>query len=288
MAWKLRKLAAEEFPPQLREIPQPPEELWISGVLPSSETALLTVVGSRKYSSYGKEVCQELISGLRGHDIAIISGLALGTDTNAHETAIETGLMTIAVPGSGLDSSVLYPRSNVNLAKRILEAGGALLSEFEPTFRATQYSFPKRNRIMAGLARATLLIEATERSGTLITARLASDYNRDVLVVPGSIFSEQSRGTHQFLKLGATPVTSSGDILLALGFEPSEAENKREIDLSLLSKEERCVMELLSEPLSRDILIGQLGISVVDGNILLMKMQISGLVIETPFGIRRA
>lgn len=282
----LRKLDPGDFPPSLLEIPEPPKELWISGEFPSPETVLLTVVGSRKYTSYGKEACEEIISGLRGYDIAIVSGLALGIDTIAHEAAVAAGLPTIAVPGSGLDPNVLYPRSNLQLAWRILESGGALLSEFAPDFRATDWSFPQRNRIMAGLAKATLLIEAGERSGTLITARLAADYNRDVLVVPGSIFSPASRGTHQFLKLGATPVTSSEDVLRALGFEP-EAVVPQEIDLSTLSERERAVMEFLTEPQNRDHIIEALEISTSDANILLMKMEIAGLIVETPEGLRR-
>lgn len=285
--WKLEKLAPSEFPSQLLEIPQPPKELWIAGTLPSLETVLLTVVGSRKYTSYGKEACEEIISGLRGYDIAIVSGLALGIDTIAHESAMAAGLPTIAVPGSGLDPSVLHPRSNLQLARRILESGGALISEFAPDFRPTLWAFPQRNRIMAGLAKATLLIEAGERSGTLITARLASDYNRDLLVVPGSIFSSASKGTHQFLKLGATPVTSSDDVLRALGFAPGETP-PQEVDLSLLPEAEHAVMELLSEPRDRDALITELKISASDANILLMKMEIAGLIVETLEGIRRA
>ena len=283
--WKLEKL--ETIPAPLLEIPQPPKELWVAGTLPSPETVLLTVVGSRKYTSYGKEACEELIAGLSGYDIAIVSGLALGIDTIAHEAAMHTGLKTIAVPGSGLDPAVLYPRTNVQLAGRILDAGGALLSEFAPDFRATDWSFPQRNRIMAGLAQATLLIEAGAKSGTLITARLATDYNREVLVVPGSIFSPASYGTHQFLKLGATPVTSSEDVLHALGFTPQEPEQQT-FDFSLLPEAERAVMEYLTEPQNRDHLIEVLEISASDANILLMKMEIAGLIVETPAGLRRA
>ena len=276
----------EEFTQKLLEIPQPPKKLWIAGELPSPETVLLTVVGSRKYTSYGKETCEGIIGGLRGYDIAVVSGLALGIDTIAHESAMRARLRTISVPGSGLDPSVLYPRSNLQLARRILEAGGALLSEFAPDFHATDWSFPQRNRIMAGLAKATLLIEAGEKSGTLITARLAADYNREVLVVPGSIFSPASRGTHQFLKLGATPITSSEDVLRALGFAPEEVPSQ-EIDLSGLPERERAVMEFLSEPRDRDQIIEAIEISASDANILLMKMEIAGLIAETPEGIRR-
>lgn len=287
--WDIRKVRESEFPPLLREIPKPPETLWVAGELPPPETVLLTVVGSRKFTAYGKEVCDELISGLHGYDIAIVSGLAIGTDTNAHRAALRAGLRTIAVPGSGLAPSVIYPRTNFHLAEEILEAGGALLSEFEPTMSAAEWTFPRRNRIMAGLSRATLLIEASEKSGTLITARLASDYNRDVLVVPGSIFSDASRGTHQFLKLGATPVTSSGDILEALGFSVDMRQGAEiASDLSSLSLDERRVIEFLVTPRGRDEIVAMLEMNTNDANVLLMKMEIAGLIVAGPAGIRRA
>jgi DNA processing protein len=287
MTFELRKLSTEEIPPQLLEIPQPPKELWLRGMLPPPDTALLTVVGARKYSSYGKDVCEQLIAGLRGAPVAIISGLALGIDAIAHEAALRAELPTIAVPGSGLDHSVLYPRSNVGLAERIVEHGGALLSEFAPDFRATQWSFPQRNRIMAGLAKATLIIEAEQKSGTLITARMATDYNRDVFTVPGSIFSPNSAGPNMLLKLGATPITSSADILEALGLN-TETAIQESIDFSSLSPEEARVMELLITPLPREALITRLQCSASEANILFMKMEIAGLIRETNEGMTRA
>lgn len=291
MTYAVQKLSPSAFPPLLREIPEPPEELWVAGTLPDPSAYIyLTVVGSRKHTSYGREVCASLIAGLSNYPVAIVSGLALGIDGIAHEAAMKAGLPTVAVPGSGLSPSVLYPRSHFGLAERIIDAGGALLSEYPPDFRATQWSFPKRNRIMAGMAQATLLIEAGEKSGTLITARLASDYNRELLVVPGSIFSEQSRGTHQFLKLGATPVTESADILAALHLE-IQRENKEDtpemLDLALFTPEERAVMEVLTEPLPREVLVARLNIGASRTNILLMKMELAGLIVDSPDGMRR-
>ena len=201
MGYNIRKLSEDEFPPRLLEIPEPPEHLWLAGAPLSQETVHLAVVGSRKYSAYGKEACETIIAGLSGYDITIVSGLAIGIDTIAHESALSAGLRTIAVPGSGLDVKILYPRQNVRLAERILNEGGTLLSEFEPGFKATPYSFPMRNRIMAGLAQATLVVEAGEKSGTLITARLATDYNRDVLAIPGSMFSQMQREQTSLLHL---------------------------------------------------------------------------------------
>ena len=284
----LRKLTPEEFPPQLLEIPQPPKDLWLQGALPPPETVLLAVVGARKHSPYGREACEMLIEGLRGYDIAIVSGLALGIDSIAHEAAMKAGLPTIAVPGSGLDPKVLYPRSHVRLAERILQNGGALLSEFPPETPAATWTFPQRNRIMAGLARATLIIEAEEKSGTLITARLATDYNRDVFAVPGSIFSSLSKGPNKLIELGATPIRSTEDILQALGFSIDEEDTQGTFDFSGLSEIEQKVMEALTSPKHRDLLIEELALETSAGNILFMKMEIAGLIKETREGLRRA
>ena len=195
-------ISKEKIPALLKEIPKPPKKLYVRGTLPSLELKWLAVVGSRACSTYGRQVVRHLISALTGYPIVIVSGLAYGIDAEAHKAALDAGLLTVAIPGSGVDDRVLYPRAHVNLAKEILKAGGALVSEFEPLQKAADYTFPQRNRIMAGISHATLVIEAKEKSGSLITARLATDYNRELLVVPGSIFSEESKGTHQFLKLG--------------------------------------------------------------------------------------
>lgn len=219
MAFPIRTIGQNEFPYLLNEIPDPPNTLTVRGALPAPELKLLAVVGSRSHTPYGTEVVEHLVRGLKGYPVGIVSGLALGIDSLAHKAALDADLYTLAVPGGGLDDSVIYPRAHLPLAHQILEAGGGLLSEYEADFKAQKWSFTKRNRIVTGMSHATLLIEAAERSGTLVSARLASEYDRDVLVVPGSIFSEQSLGVHQFLKLGATPVTTPEDILIALGIE---------------------------------------------------------------------
>lgn len=288
MGYQIRKLADSEFPSRLAEIPEPPEELWLAGTLPSPGTVLLTVVGARKYTSYGREACEMLIAGLAGYDIAIVSGLALGVDGIAHESAMRARLQTIAVPGSGLDPKVLYPRAHHQLAERILNAGGALLSEFPPITPPAPWTFPKRNRIMAGMAQATLLIEAQARSGTLITARLATDYNRDLLAVPGSIFSPLSYGTNQFIALGATPVSSSIDVLRVLGFNTDQVVKTKSFDPSLFEGAEREILELLEQPTPRELIFEQLDMSASKANVILMKLEIAGHITETPEGIRRA
>ncbi|MBX4210778.1 DNA-processing protein DprA, partial [Candidatus Parcubacteria bacterium] len=218
----------DDFPSRLREIPQTPKKLYIEGTVPNWEHKFLCVVGARAYTPYGKSVTEKIVGGLRGYPIIIVSGLALGIDAVAHKAALDSGLTTVAVPGSGLSPQVLYPSSNRELAKKIVSSGGALVSEFEHEFRATSWAFPQRNRIMAGLSHAVLVIEAEAKSGTLITSRLATDYNRDVLTVPGSILSKNSEGPHLLIKLGATPITSADDVLAALGFEKTAQVNSRD------------------------------------------------------------
>lgn len=261
----------------LLEIPEPPTHVYVRGNLAPRGTKCLAVVGSRNYTNYGKQVVEHLISGLRGYPISIVSGLALGIDALSHKAALEAGLHTLAVPGSGIDDSVIYPRQNRGLARAILESGGGMLSEFEPTFIATPYSFPKRNRIMVGLSDAVLLIEASEKSGTLITARLAADYNRELLTVPGNIFSENSFGTHQFLKLGATPVTCAEDILNALNITP---ETKQISFAENLSPEEIQILTLLTEPKDHDTLIRLSTQNSEQTLALLMRMELAGHIKE--------
>jgi DNA processing protein len=277
MSFPIQQLPTHEFPQRLLEIPQPPKELFYRGTLPSKNLKLLTVVGSRKYTTYGKQVVDELIAGLAGYPIGIVSGLALGIDSLAHEAALRAGLYTLAVPGSGVDDSVLYPAAHKQLAHRILEADGGLMNEFAPTFKATKWSFPQRNRLVAGISHAVLLIEAGEKSGTLITARMTADYNRELLVVPGSIFSSNSKGVHQFLKLGATPVTNSADILEVLNLATTEsAQTQSQPALPTLSPDEQLVLQYLHEPIHRDELVRQLNIPISEASQLLMMMELTG------------
>ncbi|NCN52200.1 DNA-protecting protein DprA [Candidatus Parcubacteria bacterium] len=277
MDFPISKLAPEDvdFPPLLREIPEVPKCVYVRGELPPRGAKLLAVVGSRNYTDYGRRSIETLIAGLRGYNVGIVSGLALGIDGIAHEAALDAGLYTLAVPGSGLNDEVIYPRRHKLLAKRILESGGGLLSEYEPDFRATVWSFPRRNRVMAGLTHATLVVEASEKSGTLITSRLATDYNRDVLTIPGSIFSENSRGPHMLIRLGATPVTCAEDILEALHLEVGSAAAKPP---RTMSTDEEKVFSLLASPADRDSVIRALGLDASTANILLMQMEIDGII----------
>ncbi|MFA6256880.1 MAG: DNA-processing protein DprA [Candidatus Paceibacterota bacterium] len=276
---EIKKLPKAEFPKALLEIPEPPENLWVLGEMPLENLVYLCVVGSRKFTSYGKEACEKIVAGLKGYPIVIVSGLAMGIDAIAHTKALEVGLKTLVFPGSGLSEGAMYPKTNVKLAREILQKGGCLISEFEPDFKATLWGFAKRNRLMAGISKAVLIIEAEERSGTLITARLTTEYNRDLLAVPGSIFSPNSKGTNRLLRQGATPITSSEEVLDALGFELPKEERQKKLFLDL-SPEEKIVTELLREPMPRDDLIRAMKMPTPKANALLSAMEIRELLIE--------
>ena len=283
--YEIKTLLPVEFPKALLEIPQPPEKLFVVGELPDpADYYYLSIVGSRKYTSYGREACERIIKGLAGYPICIVSGLALGIDGIAHRAALDTGLRTVAVPGSGLDSSIIYPRTHLGLAKEIVENGGALLSEYEPDFRATPWSFPQRNRIMAGLSQGVLIIEAEEKSGTLITARMALDYNRNVFTVPGPIFSATSKGTNNLLRQGATPITSAKDLLEEIGFVEQTFGS---LDLTLYTPEEQAVLILLDEPLAREDILASLDTPPSQTLSILTVLEIKGIIQERMGKIER-
>ncbi len=279
----IQKLLPKNFPAGLTEIPQSPTELYIIGKLPDpTQFYYLAVVGSRKYTAYGREATERIIAGLAGYPICIVSGLAMGIDGIAHRSAIDAGLPTVAVPGSGLDQSVIYPRVHANLAREILENGGALLSEYEPMLRAAPWTFPQRNRIMAGLCQGVLIIEAEEKSGTLITARLALDYNRNVFTVPGSIFSATSKGTNKLIKQGATPITSADDLLIEIGLKelPQFDAERRSLDLTLYTADEQAILILLDEPLSREDILATVELTPAKSLSTLIILEIKGVIRE--------
>ncbi|MGE5540759.1 MAG: DNA-processing protein DprA [Bacillota bacterium] len=272
-----RTLARDEFPPSLLEIPQPPEKLWLRGTLPPEGHKRLAVVGSRALSTYGREVCTKLVAGLAGYPISIISGLALGGDAAAHRAALTAGLHTVGVLGSGVSDKAISPRSNLGLAHDILSAGGALLSEHEPDYLPQPYDFPARNRIVVGLADAVLMIEAGEKSGTLITARLSSEYNRELLVVPHRIGDPHGYGAHLFLRLGATLVTEPLHILEALRILPQEPGTP---SAPHLEGNEHTLYELLIEPRSREELIQHSRLTSGDVLTALVTLELKGLAKE--------
>ncbi len=264
--------------PSLAEIPQKPKQLYLRGTLEYiKHKKVVAIVGSRACTSYGINVCKNLIDGLRGYNVVIVSGLAMGIDAAAHKAAIEAGLTTLAFPGSGLDWKNLYPAINKGLAKEILSHGGALISEYEAETKGAPWTFPQRNRIVAGISDIIIVIEAQEKSGALITARLGTEYNKIIGAVPGGIFSDSSKGANWLLRLGATPITSSSDILQELGLE------KKDIPVSslLINEQEGKILEALTEPKNKDTLIEELGLDPAEANIVFSTLEIKGLIRET-------
>jgi DNA processing protein len=275
-------LKPESYPEQLLHIPKPPKQLYLRGEMPPKDMKLLCIIGSRKNTDYGRHVCKDLVASLKGKNVGIVSGLALGIDAIAHQSALDNKLYTLALPGSGINEKVLHPQTNVLLSRKIIESGGGIVSEFEPDFKATQYSFPMRNRIMAGISHAVLIIEAERKSGTLITSRLATDYNRDVLTIPGSIYSTHSEGPNMLIRIGATPITCAEDLHEALGFEQNQTLNFIEQDLSDCTEQEKNILKIISEhqEISKDDLITETGIATSEIIMCLALLELKGYIRE--------
>ncbi len=274
----------QDYPPLLKEIPDAPALLYMRGTLPVGRPSL-AVVGTRKASHYGVEVARRLTAELVSRGFAIVSGLALGIDSIAHQTTLDQRGTTVAVLGSGLDQ--IYPRTNYGLSEAIVKSGGTLLSEFPLGMYAQKHHFPIRNRIIAGLSLGTLVIEGGMDSGSLITAKAALEYNREVFAVPGDIFRAASEGANQLIKMGARPVTSADDVVEALNLgsykPPAQVDNISHIidnqSHPSLSDEESVILNLITrEPRHIDELVkvSKLQTSVV--NSTLMTLEVQGFV----------
>lgn len=244
------------YPPLLREIIDPPLALHVRGDLSLAERPSVSVVGSRRATPYGLNVAKRLAQDLVSAGVVIVSGLARGIDAAAHEAALDCGGTTIAVLGTGID--VVYPRSHKRLFRRI-ESEGLILTEFPPETPPLAENFPIRNRVISGLSSGTLIVEATTRSGSLITARMAAEQGREVFAVPGSIFSDRSEGTHRLIQYGAKLVHDGDDVLDELpgnlkirrDQSPAEPESPLREVLHVLSREEAMHVDLLAEKLRR-------------------------------------
>jgi len=266
---------SEGYPEKLRLIQQPPLVLYVLGNLKVDRAA--AVIGSRKCSSYGRRIAYRLGKFLADRGVTVVSGLALGIDAKAHEGALSSG-NTVAVLGSGVD--VVYPYSNRSLAARIVERGGALVSEFPLGTRPKREHFPRRNRIIAGLSDCVVVVEAMEKSGTFVTVNYALDQGKDVFAVPGNIDSPFSRGTNSLIKDGAYPLTDFSDI--ADFFSIREG---KEVEVP---KGLREIYKLLSErPMGVDEIVEKTGLSVSEVSSLLIELEVLGLLIREN-GVYRA
>ena len=235
-------ISDDTYPSLLKQIDDPPVLLYIIGKFPLPDTLSIAIVGSRSPTEYGKTTSQQLSQQLAARGVTVVSGFARGIDTCVHRGALEAGGRTVAVFGSGL--SIIYPETNRALATDITESG-ALISEFPMTMPPRGRNFPRRNRVISGLTLGTLVVEASERSGSLITARHAAEQGREVFAVPGQIFSGVSRGTHSLINQGATLINSVDDLLDALpqnytqilGGESSEATHQLSPQQERISKQ---------------------------------------------------
>ncbi len=244
-----------------------------------NEKKYILMVGSRKHSKYSEEALEKIISELGGYDLILISGLALGIDSLVHKLALKFNLKTIAIPGSGLSKEVLYPGSNFYLAEEILKKNGLLISKFDNNFRAQKWSFPSRNSLMVELADFVLIVEAGLNSGTLITANMAIEKGKDLGVVPGSIFSEFSKGSNKLLKEGAIPIFSGNDILeyfdLDLESLPKQKNFFEEFELTEMEKK---VIGLLKEPKSKEEILMEINIEMKELNVIISLLEMKGLI----------
>jgi DNA processing protein len=271
----VKVLLRDEIPSSLKETPAPPEVLYVRGSLPPENLNYLGIVGTRRYSSYGREAVINIVDEFRDKNFVVVSGLAKGIDSIAHEAAIKNDVKTIAVLGSGLSPAVLFPKENKRLAEKIVEKEGAVISEYPYNMKANVNSFPQRNRIVAGLVRALFVVEAKEKSGALITAKYALDYNRDLCALPGSIFQENSKGPNELIKQGAIPVTSAVDIFNIFGIQ---SENSPEKVLGGLSEEEKKILEFITEPILKDQLIQKVGLAAAEVIPTLTLLEMKGII----------
>jgi DNA processing protein len=267
---KLILFEEKEYPILLKEIPDSPLGIYQKGNQ-LEERPKIAVVGTRKYSNYGKAVANKIVKELVNSNIEIVSGLAFGIDTISHKTAIENKGKTIAVLGSGFNH--IFPAINQNLSEEISEKG-TLISEYPIDTPPLKHQFPARNRIVSGLSLSVLVIEAPLKSGSLITARIALDQNRDVFAIPNQIFSINSEGTNELIKQGAKLVSNIEDILEELNL-PIIKENKEKENLT---KEEEIIFKIIKEseePISVDdiILKSELDISLVNQIITFLELK---------------
>lgn len=277
-------LEDEEYPEYLREIFDRPFVLYCAGKVESLKGPAVSIVGSRKPSPYGRAVAMRLAEDLAFRGIVVVSGLALGIDSIAHMGALKGG-KTVAVLGSGLE--YIYPRENRSLFERIVDQG-AIITEFPLKSPPLGIHFPIRNRIISGLSLALLVVEATKRSGSLISARLALEQNREVMAVPGNVTSELSRGTNWLIKSGAKPVECWEDI--AEEFPSplkeqllSQAEGEKR-ELPSLSAQERKIFDLLKSDsiMHIDELTEESDVSVSEALSVLLSLELKGLVLQSP------
>ncbi|MEK7532120.1 MAG: DNA-processing protein DprA [Patescibacteria group bacterium] len=263
------------YPPLLTHITPAPKKLYLRGTLPNPALPTIAIVGTRRLTRYGAEWTARIAADLVRAGVVIVSGLARGIDAIAHTAAVEAGIPTIAVFGTGVDDDSIFPRENFALAHRILDTGGCLVSEYPEGTRGTKFTFPERNRIIAGLSLGVLVTEAPIKSGALITARHALDYNREVFAIPHQLGHFTGEGCNDILRQGAHLVREATEILEILGIEALKETRtytpKNETEAKLLA----CFSQ---EPMHIDALIAATGITSADAITALTMLELNGVI----------
>ncbi|MCC7522938.1 DNA-protecting protein DprA [Candidatus Uhrbacteria bacterium] len=269
--------ADPSFPALLRQIGSPPQGLFFRGVL--NDLPAISIVGTRRNTSYGRRCIEEIVPDLVAAGFSIISGLALGIDGLVHRAVLRAGGKTIAILGTGIDEKAIYPRAHVNLAHEIIHSGGAIVSEFPAGTGSRKEHFPIRNRLIAGWSLATLVIEADMDSGSLITAKQALEANREVLAVPGPIWSDVSRGCNKLISAGARVCMSANDVLESLEIDRPDLVSQARALLPLTSDESR-ILDLLSEPHHVDDIIVKTGLDAGSVGAKLTVLEVKGYIAQ--------
>ncbi len=274
---KLIPLSSDDYPVLLREISDPPALLYVLGEKVWLKGNFISVVGTRKPTRYGINATRMIVSRLVENGIGIVSGFAYGIDTVAHMEAIKGGGYTIGVLGTGID--IVYPKVNRNLREDIIESKrGCLISEFPVGDSPEPWHFPRRNRIISGLTQITLVVEASLKSGAMITAGYALEQGREVFAVPGNIDSENSQGTNQLIKEGAKLITSGDDVLEEFNIIPKVTT----IRPPELTEEEAAIWNVLNEPRLEDDILNISGLDISRFNIIVTRLELKGLIERLP------
>jgi len=233
-----------KYPESLKRIPSAPKILYYRGILPTENEVCFALVGTRHPSVYGQQAALQISGELVDQGITVVSGLAPGIDTFSHKAVVEKQKRTIAVLGTGLDEKSIYPQTNLILSRKIIECGGCLISELPPGTSGSRFSFPRRNRIISGISCGVLIVEAKEKSGSLITAGFAKKQNKKLFAIPGPIYSSNSSGPNKLIKTGAILVENSNDILKELNLKQLELIKEK---IEAENPEEKIILEVLKE-----------------------------------------
>lgn len=273
------KITDKDYPENIKTLSDAPGVLYYRGILPTPEEICVAVVGTRRPSSYGEQTAFQITGELANAGITIVSGMAPGIDTFAHRACVERGKRTIAVLGSGIDEKAMYPQENIELSRQIVKNGGCLISEYPPTKPGMLHQFPARNRLVVALSLGVLVVEAKERSGSLITARLANEQHKKLFAVPGPIYTLNSKGPNKLIKAGATLAESAQDILDVLEIEPDSSFAKASADFSAATPSEVAIFAALKEgSLDIDNIISKTKLSAPMAGSTLALLEILGKV----------